>query len=335
MGINNLTATQRASALLITLGPDRAAKVFKHLSDAEIERLSLEISKLRRIDSREMDEIIEDFYGLCVTQKVITEGGFFQAKEILDKAFGPQLASSYMDRVSRSLRVKIFDFIRKVDYKNLLSILQNEHPQTIAVVLSYAAANQSSQILSELSKEKRVEVIERIAKLENPHPELLKVLEKTLESKLSTMVTLDSQEIGGVHHVADIMNRVERGVEKHVFDELNLKNPDLVQRIREQMFVFEDIVTLDDVAVQLFIREVDTKDLAVALKVANNDVSEAIFRNMSTRMQETIQSDMEYLKNLRMSDVEKAQQRIVGVIRRLEEEGTLVISKGGKDDVII
>lgn len=335
MGMNNLTATQRASALLITLGPERAARVFKHLSDAEIERLSLEISKLRRIDTREMDEIIEDFYGLCITQKVITEGGVFQAKEILEKAFGPQLASSYMDRVSRSLRVKTFDFIRKVDYKNLLSILQNEHPQTIAVVLSYAAANQSSQILSELSKEKRVEVIERIAKLENPHPELLRVLEKTLESKLSTMITLESQEIGGVHHVADIMNRVERNVEKHVFDELNLKNPDLVQRIREQMFVFEDIVTLDDVAVQLFIREVDTKDLAVALKVANNDVSETIFRNMSTRMQETIQSDMEYLKNLRMSDVEKAQQRIVSVIRRLEEEGTLVINKGGKDDVII
>lgn len=333
--MNNLTATQRASALLITLGPERAARVFKHLSDAEIERLSLEISKLRRIDTREMDEIIEDFYGLCITQKVITEGGVFQAKEILEKAFGPQLASSYMDRVSRSLRVKTFDFIRKVDYKNLLSILQNEHPQTIAVVLSYAAANQSSQILSELSKEKRVEVIERIAKLENPHPELLRVLEKTLESKLSTMITLESQEIGGVHHVADIMNRVERNVEKHVFDELNLKNPDLVQRIREQMFVFEDIVTLDDVAVQLFIREVDTKDLAVALKVANNDVSETIFRNMSTRMQETIQSDMEYLKNLRMSDVEKAQQRIVSVIRRLEEEGTLVINKGGKDDVII
>lgn len=335
MAQNNLTATQRASALLITLGPDRAAKVFKHLSDSEIERLSLEISKLRRIDTREMDEIIEDFYGLCVTQKVITEGGIFQAKDILEKAFGPQLASSYLDRVSRSLRVKIFDFVRKVDYKNLLAILQNEHPQTIAVVLSYAAANQSSQILSELNKDKRVEVIERIAKLENPHPELLKILEKTLESKLSTMVTLESQEIGGVNHVADIMNRVERNVEKHVFDELNLKNPDLVQRIREQMFVFEDIVTLDDVAVQQFIREVDTKDLAVALKVANPDVSEAVFRNMSTRMQETIQSDMEYLKNLRMSDVEKAQQRIVSVIRRLEEEGTLVISKGGKDDVII
>ena len=335
MATSNLSATQRASALLITLGPERAAKVFKHLSDTEIERLSLEISKLRRIDSREMDEIIEDFYGLCVTQKVITEGGFFQAKEILEKAFGTQLASSYMERVSRSLRVKTFDFIRKVDYKNLLAVLQNEHPQTVAVVLSYAAANQSSQILSELSKEKRVEVIERIAKLENPHPELLKVLEKTLESKLSTMITLESQEIGGVHHVADIMNRVERGVEKHVFDELNLKNPDLVQKIREQMFVFEDIVILDDVAVQLFIREVDTKDLAVALKVANSEVSETIFRNMSTRMQETIQSDMEYLKNLRMSDVEKAQQRIVAVIRRLEEEGTLVINKGGKDDVII
>ncbi len=335
MSMAKLSATQKASALLISLGPERAAKVFKHLSESEVERLSLEISKLRRVDSKEMQDVLQDFYGMCVTQKVITEGGILQAKEILERAFGPQLASSYLDRVSRSLRVKIFDFLRNVDYKNLLTILQNEHPQTIAVVLSYTAANQSSLILSELSKEKRTEVIERIAQLDRPHPEYLKVLEKTLESKLSTMISVDSQEIGGINFVADIMNRVERNVEKHVFDELKNKNPDLVQEIRKQMFVFEDIVILDDVAVQQFIREIDSKDLAVALKVANSEVSDVIFRNMSTRMQETIRSDMEYLKNLRMSDVEKAQQRIVAVIRRLEEEGTIIISKGGKDDVVV
>ena len=156
-----------------------------------------------------------------------------------------------------------------------------------------------------------------------------------MESKLSTRITLEVQEIGGVHHAADIMNRVERGIEKHVFDELNQKNPSLVQQIREKMFVFEDIINLDDNSVQLFIREVDAKDLAVALKIANGDLLDVFFRNMSSRMQETIKSDMEYLKNVRMSDVEKAQQRIVAIVRRLEEEGQLVISKGGLDDVFV
>ncbi|MGL5978951.1 MAG: flagellar motor switch protein FliG [Erysipelotrichaceae bacterium] len=329
-----LTSTQRAAALLVSLGPEHAAKIYRHLDDNDIEKLSLEISKLQRVRPDEVNEVIEDFYRLCVTQKVITEGGVVQAKGILEKAFGPQLASSYMDRVSRSLRVKSFDFVRKVDYKNLLAVLQNEHPQTIAVVLSYAVANQSSAILSELPKEKRVEVIARIAKLDRANPDALKILEKTLESKLSTMVSVESQEIGGINFVADIMNGVERGVEKHVFDELNHIDPELVQEIRKQMFVFEDIVLLDDIAVQQFIRDVDSRDLAVALKATNNEVSSVIFRNMSGRMQETIQSDMELMSNVRMRDVEEAQQRIVNVIRKLEEEGTLVISKGGKDEFV-
>mgnify|MGYP004701967995 CR=1 FL=1 len=332
---NILSPSQKASALLISIGPERAAKIIRHLSEADVERLSLEISKLRRVDTNEMDTIVDDFYGMYLTQKVITEGGVIQAKEILEKAFGPQLASSYLDRVSRSMRVKIFDFIRKVDYKNLVMVLQNEHPQTIALVLAYAGANQSSMVLSDLHKDMRVEVVERIAKLDNPHPEFLKVLEKVLESKLSTMITLEVQEIGGVHHAADIMNRVERGIEKYVFDELSMKNPGLVQQIREKMFVFEDILNIDDDSIQLFIREVDAKDLAVALKVANAELLDAFFRNMSTRMQETIKSDMEYLKHIRMSDVEKAQQRIVAIVRRLEEEGQLVISKGGLDDVFV
>lgn len=329
-----LTNLQRAAALLISLGPEHSAKIYRHLDDNDIEKLTLEISKLHRVRPEEINEIIEDFYRLCVTQKIITEGGVLQAKGILDKAFGPQLASSYMDRVSRSLRVKSFDFIRKVDYKTLLAVLQNEHPQTIAVALSYAVAGQSSSILSELPKEKRVEVIARIAKLDRANPEVLKVLEKTLESKLSTMISVESHEIGGINFVADIMNGVDRGVEKHVFDELSTIDPDLVQEIRKQMFVFEDIVILDNIAVQQFIRDVDSRDLAVALKAANSEVSEIIFRNMSARMQETIRSDMEYMSNVRMRDVEEAQQRIVNVIRRLEEEGTLVISKGGKDEII-
>lgn len=330
-----LNTTQKVAALLISLGPERAAKVFRHLSEQEIEKVTVEITKLQKVDQDDMNEILKDFYGMCVTRKAVTEGGIAQAKEILDHAFGPQLSSSYIDRASRSLRVRIFDFLRSVDHKNLLAVLSNEHPQTIAIVLSYTNPSISPQIVSELPQNIQADVVRRIAQLDRPHPDYLKVVERTLSNKLSLMVTVDYQEIGGINYVANIMNKVERNIEKHVFDELKNVHPELVNEIRKQMFVFEDIVTLDDVSIQLFIREVDTKDLAISLKVANREVSDAIFRNMSTRMQETIQSDMEYLKNLRMSDVNKAQQRIVAAIRKLEEEGQIIISKGGQDDVII
>ncbi len=332
---SRVSSIEKAAAVLISVGTEYAAKIYKHLDDSDIEKLSLEISRLRRIDPIEMEEIIEDFYGLCLTQKIITEGGVVQAKEILEKAFGPQLAASYMDRVSKSLRSKTFEFVRKADYKNIVTVLQNEHPQTIALILSYATAEQSSQILSELSKEKRIEVVERIAKLDRANPEALKIVERTLENKLASMVSLDSQEIGGINFVADIMNRVDRGIEKHVFDELAAKDPKLVDEIRKQMFIFEDIVLLEDTAVQRFIRDVDSRDLAVALKSTNQDVSNIIMRNMSSRMQETVKQDMEYMGSVRMRDVEEAQQRIVNTIRRLEEEGSLIISKGGKDDLVV
>lgn len=330
-----INPVERAAAILLSIGTEHAAKIYKHLDDTDIEKLSLEISRLRRIDPREMEEIIDDFYGLCVTQKIITEGGVTQAKEILEKAFGPQLAANYMERISKTLRSKTFEFLRKADYKNLVTVLQGEHPQTIALILSYTVAEQSSQVLSELGKEKRIEVIERIAKLDRANPEALKIVERTLENKLASMVSLDSQELGGINFVADIMNRVDRGIEKHVFDELAAKDPKLVDEIRKQMFIFEDIVLLEDQAVQRFIRDVDSRDLAVALKAANTDVTNIIMRNMSSRMQETVQQDMQYMGSVRMRDVEEAQQRIVNTIRRLEEEGSLIISKGGKDDLIV
>lgn len=333
--MSNVTNLKRAAALLVSMGPESASKIYKHLNESEVEKLSLEISKLQRMSADEMTEIIDDFYKLCITQKVITEGGVLQAKGILEKAFGVQVANSYMDRISRSLHVKAFDFIRKVDYKNLLAILQNEHPQTIAIVLAYGVVNQSSLILQELPKDKRVDVIERIAKLDRPNPETLKVLEKALEVRLSSMVSVEHQEIGGIHFVADIMNRVERNVEKTVFEDLAEKDKNLVDEIRKQMFVFEDIVMLDDMSVQTFIREVDARNLAIAMKATNQDVKDMIMHNMSTRMAETIKTDMEYLTGIRMRDVEEAQQKIVDVIRRLDEEGKIIISKGGDDDVFV
>lgn len=325
---------QRAAAVVIALGSEQASQVYKYLREDEIEQLSLEIAKLERMPPDEMKDIVDDFYGLCVTQKVISEGGVEYARNVLERAFGAQQAISLMERVTKSLRTKAFDFVRKADYKNLLSILQGEHPQTIALLLSYARSDQASQIIAELPAERRIDVIERIATLDRASPEIISIVEKTLEKKFASIISVDLMELGGVNYLADIMNQVDRGTEKHIFDELGIKNPELADSVRKLMFVFEDIVYLDDMSIQRFIRDVDSKDLAVALKGSNTEVSQSIFRNMSKRMQESISSDIEYLHNVRMRDVEKAQQVIVDTIRKLEEEGELVISKGGKDEVI-
>lgn len=329
-----LSPVERAAAVVIALGVENASGVYKFLREDEIEMLSLEIAKLERLTPDEMQDVIEDFYGLCITQKVITEGGVSYAKDVLEKAFGAQQAISLMDRVSKSLRTKAFDFLRKADYKNLLMMVQNEHPQTIALILSYARSEQASQVIAELPKELQIDTIERISRLDRASPEVISIVERTLEKKFATVVSVDLMEIGGVNYVADIMNHVDRGTEKYIFDELNTRDPELSEEIRKLMFVFEDIVFLDGMAIQRFIRDVDSKDLAVALKAANEDVSNIIFQNMSSRMQDTIKTDIQYLHNVRMRDVEEAQQRIVGVIRQLEEAGEIVISKGGKDDII-
>jgi flagellar motor switch protein FliG len=334
MATKKMTSKARAAAVIVSLGAAEAAEVYKFLREDEIEQISLEVAKLESLPADELKEIIDDFYGLCVTQKVLNEGGVNYARDILEKAFGPQQAASLMERVSKSLRTKAFDFVRKADYKNLLSILQGEHPQTIALILSYARSEQASMILSELPGDTRIEVIERIANLDRASPDVINLVEATLEKKFGNIVSVDIMELGGVPYVAEIMNSVDRSTEKAIFDELGVKDPELADNIRKLMFVFEDIVYLDDMSIQRFLRDVDTKDLAVALKAGNAEVSRVIFQNMSKRSQETIASDIEYLHNVRMKDVEEAQQRIVDTIRRLEEAGELVISKGGKDEVI-
>ncbi|WP_396327275.1 flagellar motor switch protein FliG [Hydrogenoanaerobacterium sp.] len=335
MALRTQSSIEKAAAVVIALGAENASKVYKYLHEDEIEMLSLEISKMSTLPADDMKEIIEDFYGLCVTQKVMTEGGVEYARDVLEKAFGQQQALSLMERVSKSLRTKAFNFIRKADYKSLMNIIQNEHPQTIALLLSYARADQASMIISELSKDRRIDVVERIAKLDRASPEIINLVERELEKKFAAIVSVDLMEIGGLNYVADIMNHVDRGTEKNIFDELNNKDPQLAEDVRKLMFVFEDITFLDSMSIQRFIREIDTKDLAVALKAANPDVSAVIFQNMSKRMQESIRTDMEYLHNVRLRDVEDAQQKIVSIIRKLEEEGELVISKGGKDDIIV
>lgn len=331
---SRISPKQKAAAVIIAMGAENASEVYKYMREDEVEELTYEIARLYRLDAEDLEQILSDFYGLCLTQKVITEGGLDYAKNVLEKAFGTQTASNLLDRVTRSLRTKAFEFVRKADYKNLLAIIQNEHPQTIALILSYARSDQASTVISELPKEKRIDVVERIARMDRTSPEIIKNVERVLERKFDSVVSIDYTEIGGVNYIADILNQVDRGTEKYIFDELTRRDPKLADDIRKRMFVFEDITSLDNISIQRFIREVDSKDLVVALKGANAEVTEAFFANMSQRMAETIKSDMEYLHNVRIRDVDEAQQRIVAIIRKLEEDGELVISKGGKDDII-
>jgi flagellar motor switch protein FliG len=329
-----VTAMQRAAIVVTAIGAEGASEVYKRLGDDEVESLTIEIASLPYIDVGTVNSILSEFYELCLTQKVITEGGLDYAKNVLERAYGPEMAQRLMDKVSKTMQTKAFEFVRKSDYKNVLAVIQNEHPQTIALVLSYINSDQASKILSELPKDKRVEVVERIAKMEPASPETVKAVEATLERKFASMVSMDLTEVGGINYVADVLNKVDRGTEKFIFDELSAKNPILVEEIKKKMFVFEDIMSLDSMSIQRFIRDVEMKDLAVAIKGANADVAATLYANMPQRMQESIQQEIEYLHNVRMRDVDEAQQRIVGIIRHLEEEGELVIGKSGEDEII-
>lgn len=326
---------EKAAAVISIIGAETASEVFKYLNDGEIEQISIELARLPKLNDNEIQDISKEFYECCVTQKVISEGGKDYAKEVLEKAFGQQQAKSLMDRVSKALKTKSFGFIRKVDYKSLMTVVQNEHPQTLALILSYATPEQASRIIVNLPRETQIDVVERVANMDRAYPAAIKIVEDVVKRKIGSSESEETMEVGGLNYIADVMNHVDRSTERDIFDELNIKNPQLAEDVRKLMFVFEDIAYLDPLSIQRFIRDVDSKDLAVALKVANKEVTSAIFSNMSNRMRESIQTDMEYLRNIRMSDVEEAQQRIVGIIRRLEEDGEIVISKDGKDEIIV
>lgn len=333
--LDTLTGQQKAAAVIISLGAENASGVYKYLREEEVEQLTLEIAKLQALKSSEVEDILLSFYQVCLTQKVITEGGVEYARNVLEKTYGAQAASALLERVTKTLRTKAFEFIRKADYKNLMTIIQNEHPQTIALILSYARSDQASAIISDLPKEKRIDVVERIAKMDRTAPEIIRIVEGILEQKFSSFMSVDLMEVGGVNYIADIMNHIDRSNERYIFDELTKKDAKLAEEIRKRMFVFEDITLLDDTAIQRFLHEANPKDLVFALKGANQEVSDSIFKNMSKRSAETVKSDLEFTHNVRLRDVEEAQQRIVAIIRKLEEDGEIVISKGGKDEIIV
>lgn len=329
-----LTRQQKAAAVIISLGTDKASQLYQYMSPEDVEQLTLEVAKLGYLDSDMTEDVLNEYYQMCMTNKAVTEGGLEYARAVLEKAYGQQTADSLLDKVTKSLKNREFSFLNKADEKSLYAALQHERPQTIALVLSYVDADKSAAVIEELDEERQVKVVENIAKMESASPTAVKIIEAEMEKKFSNLMTTNNVKVGGVDYVADIMNNLDRSSEKNIFDRLSTYNEELADEIRKRMFVFEDIITMDDRSVQRFVRDCDPRDLVLALKGANSDVANKIFSNMSTRMAQSIREDLEVTTNVRIRDVEEAQQRIVGIIRDLEEKNELIILKGGKDDII-
>ena len=332
---DKISGLQKAAILLIALGPEKSATIFKHLKEGEIEELTLEIANTRSVTPSVKDDVINDFYEICLAQQYIAEGGIGYAKDLLEKALGSGKAMEVISKLTASLQVKPFEFIRKTDVSQLLNFIQDEHPQTIALILSYLSSSQSSMIIQALPPDKQADVTKRIALMDRTSPDVIKEVERVLESKLASLVNQDFAIIGGVDAVVEILNSVDRGTEKHIMESLEIEEPELADEIRKKMFVFEDILLLDYRAIQRVLRDVDNNDLAIALKGTNEQVQTAIFNNLSKRLAVMIKEDMEFMGPVRMKDVEEAQQKIVNIIRKLEDAGEIVVSRGGGDEVIV
>ncbi len=334
-GRDPFSSKEKAAILMITLGKDYAAKLYKFLTDEEIEQLTLSITSVRRVDPEVKTEVIDEFFEICMAQKFISEGGIDYARDILDKAFGENRANDLITRLSSALRVRPFDFIRRADSSQIFNFIQNEHPQTIALILSYLEPKQAGPILSSLPLEKQTNVIARIANMGATAPEYIKEAERVLERKLSSLVSGNQTLVGGIDILVDILNSVDRGTERHLLESLEQTDAELAEEVRNRMFVFEDVTKLGNQAIQRVLKEIDNRDLAIALKGTSKEVANIIYENISKRLQEMIKEDIEFMGPVRVRDVEEAQQKIVNVIRKLDDAGEIIISRKQEDELIV
>ncbi len=331
-----MSSEQKAAVVIVSLGADRASQIYKYLNEQEIEDLTYEVAKAGKTTNAQVEKALDEFYKLCLTHKMMTDGGLDYARNVLEKAFGESTARTLLEKVSKTLQSRPFNFFMKGDPKALISLLQHERPQVIALIMSYMGPEQAAQILENLPDEKRIATVEGMAKMDRVSPEAIAIVEEEMKRKFATIITSeDNTNLGGIDYVADVMNHIDRGSERKIFTELDKTNPELSQSIRDKMFVFENILDMDNRSVQRFVRDCDPKDIVYALKNASDDMKVVFFGNMSKRMAESVQSDLEITTNVRLKDVEEAQQRIVNLIRSLEEKGEVIIKKGGDDDDII
>jgi len=333
--VEQLTGREKAAILLIALGPERSAQIFKHLKEAEIESMTLEIANTQMVLPEVKDAVLDEFYQICLAQQYIAEGGIAYAKNILEKALGETKAFEVLSKLTVSLQVRPFDYMRKADPTQLINFLHGEHPQTIALILAYLRPKQAADVIGSLAPDKQAEVAKRIALMEGTSPEVIKEVEKVFEKKLSALMTEDFTQAGGVDAIVEILNAVDRTTEKHIIETLEVEDIELAEEIRRRMFVFEDILSLGNRDVQLVLREVENKDLAIALKGCSEELKAHILGNQSKRLAAMIQEDMDFMGPIRRSDMEEAQQKIVNIVRRLQESGEIIVARGGSDDIVL
>ncbi len=332
---DKMTGKDKAAILLIALGQEISKEVFKHLEGEEIEELYLQIAKTTKVSPEAKDRVFEEFNELMLAQQYLAQGGITYARELLQSALGESKAVEIITKLTSSLQVRPFDFIQKTESEQILNFIQGEHPQIIALIISYLPAQKAGEIFRNLSEEKQVDIARRIASMERTSPEMIREVERVLERKLSTVVGQDYTSAGGLDTLIEMLANVDSGTEKTIIESLSETDPELAEEIRKRMFVFEDIILLDDRAIQQVLKSVESKDLSLALKGSSEDVSEKIFKNMSKRAADMLREDMEFAGPVRVKDVQEAQQKIVNVIRKLEETGEIVIARGGEDEMIV
>ncbi|AGX44895.1 flagellar motor switch protein FliG [Clostridium saccharobutylicum] len=331
-----LTGVQKAAILFITLGPEASSGILKKLPEAEIQKITYEIANITSVTSEQREEILNEFLQINKARDYIIEGGMDYAKQLLSKALGSQRANEILDKVSEATaQYRPFSIARKADSHQLLNVIMSEQPQTIALILCYLQPDKAAQVMAELPEEIQTEVAYRIATMSNTSPMVIKEIEAVLESKLSSVVRTEMTTLGGVETLVGILNSVDRTTEKNITEGLEREDAELADKVKGSMFVFEDIVSLDDVSIQRILREVDSSQLSLALKGCSDEVANCIYRNQSKRAAAALKEDMEFLGPVRIMDVEKAQQGIVSIIRRLDDANEIIISRGGEDAIIV
>ena len=334
-GAEDLSNQEKAAILFIALGPEYSAKLFQHLDDEEIEKITLEIANHKQVSAEQKAQVVSEFYQMAMAKDYISTGGLEYAQSVLEKALGADKAMDIINRLTTSLQVRPFDFLRKTDPSQLMNFIQNEHPQTIALIMAYLDPDQAATVLGSLPPEQQADVAKRIAQMDRTSPDIIREVERVLERKLSTLVTQDFTTAGGVKAIVEVLNRVDRTTEKSIIETLEVDNPELAEEIKRLMFVFEDIVQLDDRSLQMVLREVDTKDLSRALKATPKEVADKVYKNLSKRAADMLREEIEFMGPVKIRDVEEAQQKVVNVIRTLEDKGEIVISRGQGDEMIV
>lgn len=326
--LNGLT---KAAVLLLAVGPDKAAAVLRLMSPEAVEEVTRELASLGRVPSTLQTQVVAEFYDITVASQYATEGSLDYAKKILEQSLDQKSAERMLGQIQTQVQKKPFSFLQRAESENLLTFIQEEHPQTIALILCHLPHHKAAEIMGGLPMQKQVEVIKRVANMEQTNPEVIREVERGLESRLSSMLVQSMEKAGGVPTVAEILNLADRATEKAILEGLEAEDPDLVEQIRRLMFVFEDVGKVNDKGIQAVLKEVENSELALALKTASEDLKNKIFRNMSERAAAMVKEDMQYMGPVKVSDVESAQQRIVDIVRRLEEAGEVVIEGRGGD----